>query len=153
MGPTYIIPQGLVGHALAGVMCVASAYCARCRVEKWRIHTSDPELQYNSVELSRNRVELSRNRVELSRNRVELSSTSRIESKCSRIESAKKKTTSKNHAFRRFLFGGGEWWAHTLGLSGASPIRTGAHIRAWLCARRGSEVPATKIAIFQIIFY
>ena len=91
-----------MGHALAGVMCVASAYCARCRVEKWRIHTSDPELQYNSVELSRNRVELSRNRVELSRNRVELSSTSRIESKCSRIESAKKKRPQKTMLFEGF---------------------------------------------------
>ena len=54
----------------------------------------------------------------------------------------------KKHLFRTVLFGGGEWWAHTLGYPGASPYGTSVHVRSWLCTRRGSEVPATKIAIF-----
>ena len=62
-------------------------------------------------------------------------------------------TFQKNRAFRGFLFSHGEWWAHTLGLCGASPYKTAEPIRPWLCARGTSEVPSTFFAIFGIIVY
>ena len=61
---------------------------------------------------------------------------------------------SQNYTFGpKKTISDGEGWAHTLGLSGASPCKIAAPIRPWLCARGTSEVPTIFFAIFQNIIY